>query len=275
MIAGRRWSAGALSCLALAWGLGCKPDDGRTTLTVLAASSLTDVFADLEQDFERTHPDIDVVVSTAGSQVLRLQIEHGAPADLFASAHARHLQALAELDAIAEQSVFAHNQLAIAVPYDNPAGVAEVADLARVDRLVLGAPEVPIGQYTEAFLELASQHLGPDFPDRVRARVVSREPNVRLVRARVALGEADAAVVYRTDLVGAFARQLDAAGARPQKGPGDLCAIAIPPALSPPVAYHIALLSGAEQPAEAREFLEFLASAAGLSVLRAHGFLAP
>lgn len=244
--------AAALSAFSC---LGCKLGDERNTLTVLAASSLTDAFADLEAAFERAHPDVDVVISTAGSQVLRVQIEQGVRADLFASAHPRHMRELDERDAIRAQSVFAHGRLTIAVPRDNPAGIHQVADLTRARRLVIGASSVPVGQYTEAFLDAAEIELGADFADRVRARVVSRELNVRLVRAKVAMGEADAAIVYATDT-----------NAR------EVTAIAIPPALSPVVSYRIAQLADAPEPEWARQFSAFLTSETGRAILRKHGF---
>jgi molybdate transport system substrate-binding protein len=229
---------------------------------VLAAASLGDAFAELEQTFEAAYPDVDVVVATAGSQILRLQLENGARADVFASAHPDHVQALDDGGLVAERAVFAYNALAIAVPRDNPAGVESAADLARARRLVVGAPEVPIGRYTGALLARLGRRYGAEFSARVAARVVSREPNVRLVRAKVALGEADAAVVYRSDLVSPAAAE-------------SLRMVAIPAPLNPRVGLHVALLSDAPEPEWARLWYELLASSDGRAVLAAYGFSPP
>lgn len=170
--------------------LGCGPD--APELRVFAASSLTDAFPEIGSAFERAHPGQRVAFSFAGSQALRLQIERGAPADAFASADAVHVQGLR---GAGKDEVFAGNPLVLIVPRDNPAGLSGYADLPRAQRIVVGAPAVPIGRYTRA--QLARD---PAFAAAVNSRVVSHEHNVRLVRAKVAVGAADAAIVYRSDV---------------------------------------------------------------------------
>src|SRR5262249_19239617 len=129
----------------------------------------------------------------------RTQIEQGAPADVFASADTRHMDAAHRAGLVDAPKLFATNVPVIVVPADNPAKVKSLADLATVKRLVIGTPEVPIGSYTLQILDRARSVSGADFPKRAQARVASREFNVRQVLTKVRLGEADAGIVSRTD----------------------------------------------------------------------------
>jgi molybdate transport system substrate-binding protein len=226
-------------------------------LTVFAASSLRDAFQDLGRLFEQEHPGTSVSFNFAGSQELRTQVEHGARADVLASADPRTLRALAGAGLSLEPQVFARNEPVIVVPVGNPAGIDALADLPRARRLVVGAPEVPIGEYTVRILEAASRRYGPAFGAAVESRVASRELNVRQVLAKVALGEADAAIVYRTDALASR---------------GAVEVISIPPQLNVVAEYPIALLRGAARPGLARAFVELVLSSAGQAVLARHGF---
>jgi molybdate transport system substrate-binding protein len=226
-------------------------------LTVFAASSLRDAFQDLGRIFEQQHPGTSVSFNFAGSQELRTQVEHGARADVLASADPRTLRALAGAGLSLEPQVFARNEPVIVVPVGNPAGIDALADLPRARRLVVGAPEVPIGEYTVRILEAASRRYGPAFGAAVESRVASRELNVRQVLAKVALGEADAAIVYRTDALASR---------------GAVEVISIPPQLNVVAEYPIALLRGAPRPGLARAFVELVLSSAGQAVLARHGF---
>ncbi|MEZ4415865.1 MAG: molybdate ABC transporter substrate-binding protein [Gemmatimonadota bacterium] len=192
----KRASTLALLMALAACGGGRPP---AKVLTVFAASSLTDAMQGVASGFERDHPGTRVALSFAGSQVLRVQIEQGAPADVYASADPQHLQALAEAGLVVEPTVFAHNALVLVVPETNPAGIESFEQLPRAERVVLGAPEAPVGAYTRVLLERAADELGASFTRSVLDHVVSEESNVRLVLAKVELGEADAAIVYRTD----------------------------------------------------------------------------
>lgn len=253
-----RGAALVAAAAVLAGGCARDAETAPVELRVLAASSLTESFTALAAAFERAHPDVDVQLAFAGSQVLRLQIEQGVSADLFAAADPDHVAALVAAGLAEDPATFARNRLVIAVPAASTT-IARFADLPRAERLVVGDAAVPIGRYTRALLARASASHGADFAAAVRARVVSEETNVRLVRAKVALGEADAAVVYATDVSAE-------AGVR---------AVPVPEALSPPVAYRFASLTAAEQPAAARRFAAFGRGPAGRAVLEAHGFLAP
>lgn len=223
-------------------------------VAVLAASSLTEAFQALERDFEADNPGLDVRTTFAGSQVLRLQIEQGAGAHVFASANAEHVGALARAGRVRERRIFAHSELALIVPRDNPAGVEAFEDLPRARRLVIGTAGVPAGIYTRELFRYARERLGRDFVAQVRGRVVSEENNVRLVRAKVELGEADAAFVYRTDALGRDGLRM----------------VPIPDALDVRVDYHAGLLDDGN--AGAARFYAYLASPAAHAVLTRHGF---
>jgi molybdate transport system substrate-binding protein len=225
-------------------------------LLVFAASSLREAFTELARAFERQNRGVTVELNLAGSQELRTQIENGAPADVFASADWKQMQALVPADVAGQARVFARNQPVIAVPAGNPAAIHGLADLDRARRIVLGAPEVPIGAYALRVLDAAERRYGAGFRARVEARVVSRELNVRQVLAKVTLGEADAAIVYRTD-------------AEATRG---IAIVEIPPELNTVAEYPIAALARAPHPALAGAFVALVLSAAGREALGRHGF---
>jgi molybdate transport system substrate-binding protein len=231
--------------------------EGRRELAVFAAASLREAFAELGRRFEREHPGTRVAFALAGSQELRTQIENGAPADVFASADLRHMQALVAAGLASAPRTFARNEPVLVVPRENPAGLRALADLPRAKRIVVGAPEVPIGAYTLRILDAASRRYGAGFRAAVEARVVSREVNVRQVLSKVELGEADAAIVYRTD-----------AGAA---GRGALV-ISIPSDLNVAAQYAVAVVEHAQQPVLAQAFVDLLLSADGQETLARFGF---
>ncbi len=236
----------ALVLAALLLAACAEPEEG---LTVLAASSLTEALGTIEGDLERASPPLSLSSTFAGSQVLRLQIEQGAPADVFLSADEAHVDALLRAGLVVEPVLFAHNELVVIVPPSNPAGIESLEDLPRARRLVIGDASVPVGRYTRAMLARAG------LADAVLPNVVSEESNVRLVRAKVELGEADAAVVYRTDAAGS----------------PHLRVIPIPEASSVRADYHAAIVAASPRRALARRFLEHLTSEAGQRALEAHG----
>jgi molybdate transport system substrate-binding protein len=237
---------------------GCLADDVETPrptrLDVFAASSLLESFRDLEEAFEAREPDVDVVPTFAGSQVLRLQIAQGANAEVFASANPEHLDALVDAGLMRPRGVFAHNELVVITSPDDRR-IQNLDDLPEARRLVIGVRAVPVGRYTRALLERASAARGDDFAARVLDRVVSEESNVRLVRAKVELGEADAAIVYATDA---------AASDRVRTIP-------IREDLNVRADYVLGLAPDAGAAADA--FLAFVRSPAGRDILRRHGFV--
>jgi molybdate transport system substrate-binding protein len=245
-----------LALLAVAIALPARADGDRE-LTVFAAASLREAFAELARTFERGHPGTRVTFSLAGSQELRTQIEHGAPADVFASADWKHMQALVAAKLASAPRTFARNEPVLVVPKDNPAGLRSLEDLPRATRIVVGAPEVPIGAYTQRILEAASKRYGARFGPSVEAHIVSREPNVRQVLSKVSLGEADAAIVYRTD-ARAAGRGVEV--------------ISIPPELNVVAEYPVAVLQQAREARLAREFVDLVLSPAGQETLGRFGF---
>ncbi|HET6384637.1 MAG TPA: molybdate ABC transporter substrate-binding protein [Armatimonadota bacterium] len=227
----------------------------------MAAASLQDVFREMDRTFEANHPGTRVLLSTGASSVLRTQIQQGAPADLFAAADTKNVDMLAKAGLTSQTSVFTRNELVIAVPASNPAHIKSLADLSRPGvRLVMTAPQVPIGHYTQTLLARIQQSgkFGAGFAAAVKRNVVSQQPDVRSLLAQVELGEADAAIVYATDTV--------AGGAKVR-------AIAIPPELNVIGAYKVAVLRHALQPGLARDYVKLLLSPDGQALLRKNGFM--
>ena len=241
---------------ASAFGSG---DPEPLRLNVYAASSLTDAFTEIERAFEAAHDGVDAALTFAGSQVLRLQIEQGAPADLFASANPDHARALRDARLLGGVRPFAVNELAVIVPLDNPAGIESYGGLTAAERLVIGTENVPVGRYTRAALRRSAAALGAEFEATVLSRVVSLENNVRLVRAKVELGEADAGIVYRTDAV---------ASTRVRTIP-------IPADLNEHAEYVIGIVTNGDAAEPAERWIAFLLSPVGRTILGEHGFLAP
>jgi molybdate transport system substrate-binding protein len=238
----------ALSPLsACSGGSASEPD----TLTVYAASSLTTAFEELGATFEEQHEGVEVEFSFAGSSDLVAQIQQGAPADVFASADEANMEKLVADDlAGAEPVVFATNTLRIAVPPGNPAGVASLDDLAGDLNLVVCAPEVPCGAAAQQVAEQAGVTLRP----------VSEEQAVTDVLNKVASGEADAGLVYVTDVIAA----------------GDSVeGIAFPEAESVVNTYPIVPVADAEPPDLAEDFVELVTGDEGRRVLRESGFGLP
>jgi molybdate transport system substrate-binding protein len=226
-------------------------------LVVFAAASLRDVFGTLGTTFEATQPGISVRFNFAGSQELRTQLEHGAEADVFASADLRQMQSLQSAQRIEPFRIFARNEPVLAVSQASAPHIRNFSDLPRATRIVLGAPEVPIGRYSQQILQRAEQKLGAAFRSEVEARVVSQELNVRQVLAKVSLGEADAGIVYRSDLPRARA---------------GVALLTIPSELNVVAEYPIARIQGAAEPELARDFITLVLSPLGQTRLKEAGF---
>ncbi len=233
-------------------GCGSASWENPHALDVFAASSLTEAFQELERDFEAASPGTDVRLTFAGSQVLRLQIQQGARADVFASANPLHMKTLEDQGWVVSRGVFAHNELVVVVPEDNPAGITSFRELPGCTRLVIGHANTPVGRYTREVLERA----GEAFEARVLSRVVSEEHNVRMVRAKVELGEADAAVIYRTDAVASRGVRV----------------VPIGDSLNVRASYLHGALKGSHKGALAERWMSFVASPRGAAVLARHGF---
>ncbi|MFN8196221.1 MAG: molybdate ABC transporter substrate-binding protein [Nocardioidaceae bacterium] len=240
----------ALSTLAACGSGGSTSDDADgTTITVYAASSLTAVFQQLGQDFEAEHDGVTVEFSFGGSSDLVAQIQEGAPADVFASADEANMAKLTDADLQgADPRTFASNTLEIAVPPDNPAGIASFQDLAKPGlALVLCAPEVPCGAAVQTVADAVGVTLKP----------VSEEEKVTDVLAKVESGEADAGVVYVTDV--------EAAG-------DQVTGIDFPEASQAVNVYPIATVKDSDQADLAQQFVDLVLSDAGQKVLHDAGF---
>ncbi len=248
----------ALASVANIGALGCtSATETERQVTIFAAASLTDSFSELATAFESQNPRLDVRLSFAGSQSLRAQIEHGARPAIFASANQQHMKALETVELVIAPMPFVRNRLVLIVPSQNPAKIESLADLPRASRLILAGDTVPAGSYANRVIANAGELYGKSFVRQVFARVVSHELSVRAVLQKVALGEADAGIVYATD-----ARSADA----------QVIAIEIPPSLNVEATYPIALVKGHDHSDPAQRFLQFMHSPAGSVVLARHGF---
>lgn len=220
----------------------------RGSLTVLAASSLTEAFDEIGKRFEAAHPEVNVTFSYDASSALVQQVVSGAPADVLATADEVTMQQAVSGSAVDAPAVFARNRLAIVVRAGNPEGVRGLADLARSDLLVvLCAEQVPCGRFSNQVLERAG----------VRAQPRSFEANVKGVVAKVVLGEADAGIAYVTD-ARAAGRQVEA--------------VPIPDAQNVVAAYPLAVVKDAPNRTAAAAFVDYVRSSEGQSVLETFGF---
>lgn len=219
------------------------------TLTVFAAASLTATFTTLAGVFEEAHPGVTVALNLAGSADLVAQLDQGAPADVFASAdEATMAKATASGLIAGEAEVFATNVLTIAVPPDNPAGIATPADLARDGvRVVVCAAQVPCGAAAVKAEQAAGIDLHP----------VSEETRVTDVLAKVESGEADAGLVYATDVKAAA---------------GDVLGIDFPQAAGAVNRYRLGVVASSTHPELARAFVELVTGQQGQRVLAGAGF---
>ena len=234
------------------------------TLNVFAAASLTEAFTDIGAQFEALHPGVTIVFNFAGSTQLAQQITEWAPVDVFASANKKQMDVATESGRITAETgqVFVNNRLVVIYPKDNPSGVSTLQDLRKPGlRIILAAAEVPVGQYALDFLDKAIQD--PSFPapfkDEVLANVVSYEDNVKAVLAKVALGEADAGIVYTSDISGENGVQV--------------ANIEIPDNLNVIATYPIAPVSDSLYPDLASEFIAYVLSSDGQAILAEYGFI--
>jgi molybdate transport system substrate-binding protein len=221
-------------------------------VTVLAAASLTEAFTAIGEQLESDHPGTDVTFSFAASSELATQIAAGAPADVFASASQPTMDQVVQVGAAAgDPAVFARNRLQIAVPTGNPAGVTGLADFATTDlTIALCAPEVPCGDAADRALAAAGVTAAPD----------TLEPDVKAVLSKVSLGEVDAALVYRTDVI--------AAGDKVE-------GIDVPEAVEAVNDYPIVVLADSPNPGGAQAFVDLVRSTEGVAVLEKAGFERP
>jgi molybdate transport system substrate-binding protein len=246
----------AVAALALA---GCGGGDGDAgggsgaaapgEIKVFAAASLTAAFTEIGQQYSSANGGAKVTFNFAGSQALATQIQQGAPPDVFASADVPNLDKVKDL--VNTPQNFASNQLQIVVEQGNPKGVEGLDDLANPDlKVVLAAPDVPAGKYAAEALGKAG----------VTVKPVSQEDNVKAVVTKVSLGEADAGIVYVTDVT---------AGGSKVEG------VDIPEDQNVTATYPVATVKASKAPEQAQAFLDLVLSAEGQQVLKEYEFLPP
>ncbi len=223
-------------------------------LTVSGAASLTDAFGEIGAAFERANPDATVTFNFGPSDGLAFQINEGAPVDVFASASPTWMDVVQdEGPGVSGRADFAKNLLVIIVPTDNPAGIEDVDDLAEDDvRLVIAAEGVPAGEYARQIFAKAG------IADDATANVVSNAEDVRTVVTAVASGDADAGVVYATDVTSDVA--------------DEVASIEIPDEINVIATYPIAVVRGSEEADLAQRFVDYVLGP-GQQTLAEHGFL--
>lgn len=237
------------------------PDSGGK-LTVFAAASLTESFNQIKSDLEAANPGLTITYNFAGSQALVTQLTEGATADVFASASKGQMDKAVAAGVIAGvPQVFTQNRLAIIVPKDNPDGLQGAADLAKSGvKLVLAQAQAPVGQYARQAICLANKDTatyGDDFAGKVAANVVSEEDNVKAVVTKVQLGEADAGIVYTTDVTASVAN--------------DVTVIVLPDPVNVVARYPIAPVKGGKADLAAA-FIAYVLGPDGQATLRQFGF---
>jgi molybdate transport system substrate-binding protein len=218
------------------------------TVTVFAAASLTGSFTQLGKDFEKAHPGVKVTFNFAGSSALAQQINQGAPADVFASAAPKNMDQVTDKNT---PTTFVQNTLEIAVPTGNPGKITGLKDFAdKNKKIALCAVQVPCGAAADKVFKAVGITPSPD----------SLEQDVKAALTKVSLGEVDAALVYKTDVLAAK---------------GKVEGIEFPEASKAINEYPIAALTKAPNPDGAKAFVEYVLSDQGKAVLTAAGFSAP
>ena len=228
------------------------PGAGSTPLTVFAASSLTKAFTQIEQDFHTANPEVTVTFDFGSSTDLAAQIQSEGTADVFASASGIAMDSVEGDPGVTDRSVFATNRLVVITPPDDPAGIASIADLAKSGvQLVLAAKGVPVGDYARQALTSAG------ILQAAMQNVVSNEDDDASVVAKVTSGEADAGIVYTSDVV--------AAG-------NAVRSVTIPPAVNVVASYPIAVVVGSTQSQAGTSFLDYVVGSKGQATLKDFGF---
>ena len=222
-------------------------------LTISAATSLTDAFTELAKQFRKVNKGVKVRLNFGSSSTLLTQIQLGAPSDIMASADLTNLEKLvASGNLVVTPKVFARNTMAIAVKPGNPKSVRSVADLASLSFIALCGKTVPCGVYASSVLTRAGVV--------ITESKVTRGIDVKATLSAVANGDADAAIVYKTDVLAAKKT---------------VVGIDIPGAQNVKAMYGIAPIRGSKNPANAKAFIDFVLSEQGWQILKSFGFERP
>lgn len=237
--------------------VSCQPNPTSDELIIFAAASLTDSFAELAKAFEEQNPDVSTILNFASSSQLAAQLREGVAADIFASANKHQMEAVIASGRVVGNDVgnFAANQLIMIVPKGNPAGIQDVADLAGENlSLLMAVVGVPVRDYADQMIA----NLPGDIQKRIYENLISEESNVRQVATKIALGEADAGIVYTSDITPDIADRVEA--------------IPIPDTQNIEVTYPMAVIADSDQVELARRFIDFVTSQTGQAILADWGF---
>ena len=243
-----------------------EPADPSVSLTVFAAASLTESFGEMAAAFEATHPEVKVELNLSSSNQLALQINEGAPADVYASANLKNMDKVVAAGLIdaGQVAVFANNLLVAVVPAANPGEIETLRDLARPGlKIVLAGKEVPVGAYSFQAIDLlgGDPEYGAGYKDALLKNVVSHEDTVKHVLTKVLLGEADAGIVYRSDVTPSASERVRM--------------IEIPERFNVLASYPIAVLNRASGNETATGFVQFVLSPSGREILAKWGLIPP
>jgi molybdate transport system substrate-binding protein len=232
------------------------------TLNIFAASSLTESFNAIATQYKTAHPNVTLKYNFNGSQLLVQQIVNGAPADVFASADTTNMKKATDAGLVTDPKTFVENKLAVIVPASNPANITSLKDLSKKGvKLVVAAPAVPVGKYALQVLDKMgkSPQYGPAYESAVKANFVSQEENVKAVVQKVQLGEADAGIVYLTDVTTAVRSKVKF--------------IDIPDNLNVIAQYPIGVVKNSAHATEAQDFVQYVLSPSGQAVLEQYHFI--
>jgi molybdate transport system substrate-binding protein len=245
-----RSAAGAVAILAVSMLASCGGDDGDTAITVLAASSLSGTFTRLGQEFEAQHPGVSVKFAFDSSATLAQQATQGAPADVLATADTDTMNSATSAQA-SRPEAFATNVMVLASPASNPANIQSFSDLDKPSvKFVVCVPTAPCGKIGQALLE----------ENHITGTPVSQEVDVKSVLAKLTEGEADAGIVYATDVVTAGHQ---------------VSSLPIPGSAKQVTTYPIVALEQSKHPDLAEQFVDLVTGSAGQQVLQDAGFGKP
>jgi molybdate transport system substrate-binding protein len=250
------------ACGSTGSGTATTPTPTPVTLNVYAAASLTTAFGKIAAQYHQLHPNVTIKGDYDSSAVLEQQLANGGDADIFASADTTNMQKASQAGLVDASQIFAHNLLVVILPASNPAHITTLKDLANPGvKVDLAAASVPVGKYARQVLDNMgkSPDYGAAYEAAVLKNVVSEEENDEAIVQKVQLGEADAGIVYVSDINPATAN--------------DFLSLTIPDSLNVIANYPIAVVKASKESAVAQSFMQYVLSPAGQAVLKSYNFI--